>query len=115
MRLRERQENCQTSREASVAKGGAESADPAAPCCSTLRSARLLVPAFRLAYSVLGGQMAEEVLCVQCDSPEWQCQCDKYCSMCKSWENVFLCTDGQYYCANCREAMDLKIANPGKS
>jgi hypothetical protein len=48
--------------------------------------------------------MADEILCSQCDKPEWQCACDRYCGLCKSWDNVSLCTDGQYYCDSCREA-----------
>jgi sulfur transfer complex TusBCD TusB component (DsrH family) len=59
--------------------------------------------------------MADEVVCAQCDLPEWKCQCDKYCSMCKSWDNVYLCADGQYYCPDCREACDVKLANPGRT
>ncbi len=27
---------------------------------------------------------AGPVLCVQCDKPEYQCTCDKYCTICKS-------------------------------
>jgi hypothetical protein len=57
--------------------------------------------------------MADEILCSQCDKPEWQCACDRYCGLCKSWDNVSLCTDGQYYCDSCREACDLDLANPG--
>jgi hypothetical protein len=34
--------------------------------------------------------------------------------MCKSWDNVSLCEDGQYYCAACREACDVDPANPGR-
>ena len=58
--------------------------------------------------------MAETILCAQCDSPEWQCKCDKYCGLCKSWDGVALCADGQYYCVSCREACDVAPANPNR-
>jgi hypothetical protein len=58
--------------------------------------------------------MATEIVCAQCDKPEWQCQCERYCGLCKSWDNVNLCTDGQYYCDSCREACELDLANPSK-
>jgi hypothetical protein len=56
--------------------------------------------------------MASDVLCAQCDLPEWKCKCDRYCGVCKSWDNVSLCTDGQYYCEACREACDVEPAKP---
>ena len=59
--------------------------------------------------------MAAEVFCAQCDQPESQCQCDKYCALCKSWDSVTLCADGQYYCSACREACDYAPANPERS
>ncbi len=56
--------------------------------------------------------MAAEVVCAQCDLPESRCQREKYCALCKSWDNVSLCADGQYYCSSCREACDYSPANP---
>jgi hypothetical protein len=50
------------------------------------------------------------VLCVQCDKPEYDCACEKYCTICKSLDNVHLCTDGLYYCPDCREACDVALA-----
>jgi len=53
---------------------------------------------------------AGPVLCVQCDKPEYQCTCDKYCTICKNMQNVRLCMDGLYYCPDCREACDVTLA-----
>jgi len=57
--------------------------------------------------------MATIVVCAQCDKPEHQCTCDKYCSFCQSVEHIRLCDDGMYYCPDCREACDLHVAEPG--
>ena len=51
------------------------------------------------------------VLCVQCDKPEDQCTCDKYCTICKSLDNIRLCMDGLYYCPDCREACEVNLAD----
>jgi hypothetical protein len=51
------------------------------------------------------------VLCRQCDKPEFQCICDRYCTICKSMEGVRLCMDGLYYCPDCREACDVTLAD----
>jgi len=59
--------------------------------------------------------MASEILCAQCDLPEWKCKCDRYCGVCKSWDNVSLCADGQYYCEACREACDVDRANADRT
>jgi hypothetical protein len=50
------------------------------------------------------------VLCSQCDKPEYDCTCEKYCSICKGMDNVHLCMDGLYYCPDCREACDVALA-----
>jgi hypothetical protein len=50
------------------------------------------------------------VLCSQCDKPEYQCTCEKYCGICKGLDNVRLCMDGLYYCPDCREACDVALA-----
>jgi hypothetical protein len=49
-------------------------------------------------------------LCSQCDKPESKCTCEKYCSFCQSQYYVRLCVDGLYYCPDCREACDLRVA-----
>ena len=55
--------------------------------------------------------MQNETLCAQCDRPERQCTCDRYCCYCQGSERVRLCADGQYYCPDCREACDVRLAN----
>jgi hypothetical protein len=54
--------------------------------------------------------MQGPVVCAQCDKPEHQCSCEKYCSICKGQLNVKLCADGLYYCPDCREACDVPLA-----
>ena len=49
-------------------------------------------------------------MCAQCDKPEYQCTCAKYCTICKGMEQVHLCVDGLYYCPDCREACDVALA-----
>jgi hypothetical protein len=51
-----------------------------------------------------------KVLCAQCDMPEQKCGCDKYCCSCESELNIRLCEEGLYYCADCRQACDYKVA-----
>ncbi|HVP51230.1 MAG TPA: hypothetical protein VMT05_03920 [Terriglobales bacterium] len=46
-------------------------------------------------------------VCAQCDREEKQCDCERFCVLCQGWDNVRLCSDGQYYCLSCREACDL--------
>src|SRR6266576_3107021 len=48
--------------------------------------------------------------CAQCDMPEDRCTCERYCTICKGQLNVRLCTDGLYYCPDCREACDVSLA-----
>jgi hypothetical protein len=52
----------------------------------------------------------ERVVCIQCDLPADRCVCDKYCCLCKGTYGVRLCVDGQYYCPDCREACDVRVA-----
>jgi hypothetical protein len=46
--------------------------------------------------------------CSVCGEPENRCQCEKYCALCQSDYGVRLTGDGQYYCADCREACDYQ-------
>ena len=55
--------------------------------------------------------MSEEILCTLCDKPEHECQCDRYCTYCKGQYGVRMCIDGQYYCPDCREACDIRVAD----
>jgi len=50
-------------------------------------------------------------LCSQCDKPEGECNCEKYCCFCQSQEGIRLCVDGLYYCPDCREACDVRLAD----
>jgi hypothetical protein len=50
-------------------------------------------------------------LCSQCDKPETECTCEKYCCFCQSQQKVRLCVDGLYYCPDCREACDVRLAD----
>jgi hypothetical protein len=52
--------------------------------------------------------MAEQFRCSQCGQKEANCDCEKYCIWCQGQHDVRLCTDGTYYCRNCREASDLQ-------
>jgi hypothetical protein len=55
--------------------------------------------------------MRAQVVCVQCDKPEDQCSCEKYCTICQGQQRVRLCMDGLYYCPDCREACDMSLAD----
>jgi len=49
-------------------------------------------------------------VCSQCDKPEIECSCEKYCCFCQSQQNIRLCVDGLYYCPDCREACEMRLA-----
>ncbi len=55
--------------------------------------------------------MPGPVLCSMCDKPEKNCSCDKYCTICKGSYNIRLCEDGNYYCPDCREGCDMRLAH----
>jgi hypothetical protein len=50
-------------------------------------------------------------LCSQCDKPEMQCTCEKFCCFCQSQYNIRLGVDRMYYCPECREACDVTLAD----
>jgi len=50
-------------------------------------------------------------LCSLCDKPERECNCEKYCCFCQSQQDIRLCVDGLYYCPDCREACDVRLAD----
>ena len=54
------------------------------------------------------GKDAMVYLCNMCSHEETDCRCVKYCMVCKSDEDPRLCTDGCYYCADCREACEYR-------
>ena len=41
--------------------------------------------------------------CTVCGEPEKECQCPRFCTLCKADYDVRLCEDGCYYCLDCRE------------
>jgi hypothetical protein len=49
--------------------------------------------------------------CMQCEMPETECVCEKYCAFCQAQLEVRLCHDGLYYCPACREACDYKTSD----
>jgi len=49
-----------------------------------------------------------EFHCIVCDQLEERCTCPKYCALCHADYSVRLTEDGQYYCADCREACDYR-------
>ena len=55
--------------------------------------------------------MPGPIVCSQCDKTEHDCTCEKYCTICKGQDKVRLCSDGLYYCPDCREACDVALAN----
>jgi len=65
------------------------------------------------AGSLIFGLMSptKAVVCSQCDKPEHQCHCDRYCCICAGIERVKLGMDGLYYCPDCMQACDVKLAN----
>ena len=51
--------------------------------------------------------MQDNVVCVLCDKREAECGCERYCNLCKAQYAIRLCMDGQYYCPDCREAIEI--------
>src|SRR5580704_8077380 len=62
-------------------------------------------------YILFGGSPCPGRSCSQCDKTEPECTCEKYCTICKGQDKVRLCSDGLYYCPDCREACDVALAN----
>ncbi len=50
----------------------------------------------------------KEFKCGVCGRLEDRCDCIKYCALCQTDYRVRLTEDGQYYCADCREACGYK-------
>ena len=80
------------------------------PDCAQVRT-RILPRSVRSATVALEAAMAGPVLCDVCGRPESDCNCDKYCTICKGQMGVRLCVDGLYYCPDCREACDVSVAD----
>ena len=49
--------------------------------------------------------------CLQCERPENQCECEKFCALCQSTGEVRICADGLMYCEPCRTACDYKTSD----
>ena len=49
--------------------------------------------------------------CAQCEMPESQCDCEKYCCLCQSVLAIRVCADGLMYCEDCRQACDYKTSD----
>ena len=52
--------------------------------------------------------MAQKYVCAQCEKPEDNCSCQRYCVLCQGEHNVRLVQDGNFYCLDCREACDFQ-------
>ena len=59
-----------------------------------------------------GGKISMKTVvpCAQCDKPERDCKCDRYCCYCQGLEGIRLCADGKFYCPYCREACEIHVA-----
>jgi hypothetical protein len=49
--------------------------------------------------------------CGQCEMPEGQCVCDKFCCLCQSQLEIRICADGLMYCESCRNACGYKTSD----
>lgn len=49
--------------------------------------------------------------CNQCEKPENQCECEKFCCLCQSQLDIRICADGLMYCEPCRNACDYKTSD----
>jgi hypothetical protein len=49
--------------------------------------------------------------CGQCEMPEDQCDCDRFCVLCQSQLDIRICKDGLMYCEPCRSACDYKTSD----
>jgi len=58
-----------------------------------------------------GGTSAAKFRCAQCEMPETQCICDKYCCLCQTELAIRICEDGLMYCDDCRKACDYKTSD----
>jgi hypothetical protein len=49
--------------------------------------------------------------CAQCEQPEAQCECEKFCCLCQAVIDIRICDDGLMYCEPCRKACDYKTSS----
>lgn len=88
------------------------------PVSDGISACKLLVAVALLPYYWSNGKLGRSrealnviTLCSQCDKPETQCTCEKFCCFCQSQYNIRLAVDGMYYCPDCREACDVRLAD----
>src|SRR5258708_38722863 len=71
-------------------------------------------PATRGYITVMAaGTCPAKYRCAQCEMPEAQCECDKYCCLCQTVLEVRICQDGLMYCEPCRNACDYISSDYG--
>jgi hypothetical protein len=58
-----------------------------------------------------GGTSHAKHRCGQCEMPEGQCICDKFCCLCQSQLEIRICADGLMYCESCRNACGYKTSD----
>ena len=61
--------------------------------------------------AAMSGSSQTKFRCAQCEMPEENCECDKYCCLCQTTIDVRLCQDGLLYCEPCRSACDYKTSD----
>jgi len=87
------------------------------PCGERLTGAasyqRHVPPAWQQRYIIAmsTGTGHAKYRCGQCEMPEEQCICDKFCCLCQSPLEIRICTDGLMYCEPCRNACDYKTSD----
>lgn len=65
----------------------------------------------RYITSMSTGTSQAKYRCAQCEMPEAQCECEKYCCLCQTVLEVRICEDGLMYCEPCRTACDYKTSD----
>ena len=57
------------------------------------------------------GTSPSKYRCMQCERPETQCDCEKFCILCQSSLDIRICQDGLMYCEPCRSACAYKTSD----
>ncbi len=89
-----------------------------AVCDAALRSGGGVANARQRGIAACEGQrrrlifgIMESTNCSICDKPERDCKCERYCCICVGQYGVRLCSDGLYYCTDCREACQILVVD----
>jgi hypothetical protein len=70
------------------------------------------ISSFRVTLTAMStGTSRAKFRCAQCEMPEAECECDKYCCLCQTVLEVRICQDGLMYCEPCRNACDYKTSD----